>query len=37
VKSKDYPKNIISLLNKKTDVIITAGFLEIQKMKVQQL
>ena len=37
VKWKDYPKNIISLLNKKTDVIITAGFLEIQKMKVQEL
>lgn len=37
VKWKDYPKNITSLLNKKTDVIITAGFLEIQKMKVQEL
>ena len=34
---KSYPKNIISLLNKKTDVIITAGFLEIQKLKVKEL
>jgi hypothetical protein len=37
VKWKSYPKNIISLLNKKTDVIITAGFLEIQKLKVKEL
>jgi hypothetical protein len=37
VKWKKYPKNIISLLNKKTDVIITAGFLEIQKLKVKEL
>lgn len=37
VRWKQYPKNIISLLNKDTDLILTAGFLEIQKMKVQAL
>lgn len=37
VKNKTYPSDIIRLLNKDTDVIITAGFLEIQKMKVQEL
>ena len=37
VKNKTYPNDIIRLLNKNTDVIITAGFLEIQKMKVQEL
>lgn len=37
VKWKQYPKDIISLLNKDTDLILTAGFLEIQKMKVKEL
>lgn len=37
VKWKNYPKNIISLLNKETDLILTAWFLEIQKMKVTEL
>lgn len=37
VKWKKYPKNIISLLNKETDLILTAWFLEIQKMKVTEL